>query len=176
MKKLILLPTLAMFACIDGTTDKETGDSGVVDTDTEEAADPTATAGVSWGADSVTLELTVTDGLDGAEYFWGITENSGSCLTEGGCWTGEDCFAGYIQDTGNVLAYCHPITETGGNLAYGATTDGVAEGMDTVFSGDQFSSKTTNIVDDRGSAEGPCWVFGADTSYYSGYEKTCTEM
>lgn len=175
MKKLILLPTLAMFACIDGTTDKETGDSGVVDTDTEEAADPTATAGVSWGADSVTLELTVTDGLDGAEYFWGIAETNGDCLTsDWGCWTGEDCYEGFLLDTGDTLSYCHPISETGGNLAYGATTDGVAEGMDTVFSGDQFSSITTHIVEDQASADGPCWTWGADTSYYSG--KSCTEM
>ena len=171
MKKLILLPALAMFACID--EGKETGGE---ETGTEEVADPTASISVDWGADSVTLTLAVENGLEGASYFWGIAETSGSCLdSEWGCWTGEDCFRGFDTESGN-LTYCHPVDATGGNLSYGATPDGVAEGMDTVFGSADFSSVTTHIVDDQGSAEGPCWVWGADATYYSGYGKTCTEM
>ena len=182
MKKLILLPVLAMFACVDGEKDTGEDTAGAADTtdttDTTETGDtevpaPTATANVDWGADSVTLALTVENGLDGADYVWGIAETAAACGTE--CWTAEDCFEGYELETGAVLSYCHPISETGGNLSYGATTDGVAEGLDTVFNAD-FSSTTTHIVDDRGSEEGPCWVWGNDASYYSGYEKTCTEM
>ena len=174
MKKLLLLPALAMFACID--VGKETGEiTETGETETETPA-PSATAGVSWGEASVTLDLAVENGLDGADYYWGIAENTGDCVANDWCWTGEDCFAGYELESGDVLSYCHPISETGGDLSYGADTASVAEGLDTVFTSADFSSLTTHIVDDRGSAEGPCWVWGADTSYYSGYEKTCTEM
>ena len=178
MKKLILLPALAMFACVDAG--KETGeDSGTDTTDTTDTADtadteevvPSATASVTWGDSSVALALTVENGLDGAEYYWGIAQTN-DCTD---CWTGEDCHGGYLLGSGSLLEYCHPIDADGGELFYGGDPNDLSEGAETVFS-QQLSATATHIVDDQSSAEGPCWTWGADTSYYSDYEKTCTEM
>ena len=169
MKKLILLPLLAMMACVDTK-----GDSGEDTAVEEEAAETTVAPSVTWGASSVTLALTVTDGQDGADYYWGIAETG----TDTDPWTAEDCFGGYELGDGTLLSYCHPISATGGELFYGGTFDAIDEGVDTVFdtaNGD-FGSLTTHIIDDRGAATGPCFVWGEDTSYYSTYEKTCTEM
>ena len=155
-------------ACTDTAWEQPDTDTG------EEVAETSLDAAVTWGDSSVTLALTVTDGLDGADYFWGIAETAESLYP----WTGEDCYAGYDLSDGTNLSYCHPISATGGELFYGGTFDAIDEGVDTVFdtaNGD-FGSLTTHIVDDRGSAEGPCFTWGEDTSYYSGYAKTCTEM
>ena len=184
MKKLILLPAFAMFACVDtgktgdsGDTATDTEETDTEETDTEETGTeetgsvvPAVELGTAWGDDSVTL--TITNGAEDASYFWGIAETTGDCLdSEWGCWTGEDCFQGF-----EAYTYCHPVDATGGSLSYGATPDAVTEGTDTVFGSADFDTITTHIVDDQSSAEGPCWVWGADTTYYSGYEKTCTEM
>ena len=183
MKKLILLPVLAMFACVDGEKDTGEDTAGAADTtDTTDTTDtedtevpaPTANPSVTWGDSSVSLTLTVENGLDGASYVWGIAETSSDCGDN--CWTGEDCFEGFELESGDVLNYCHPISATGGELFYGGEAASLGEGSETVFQNADLSEATTHIIDDRGSDEGPCWVWGQDVSYYSGYAKSCTEM
>ena len=170
MKKLILLPVLAMMACVDTTKDTGAEDTAEV---VVEVNDPTAEITTTWGDSSVTLAMTVTDGLDGADYFWGIAETAESDDP----WTGEDCYAGYDLADGTNLSYCHPISATGGELFYGGDFNNLADD-DTIYdtANADFGSRTTHIVDDRGSADGPCFTWGEDTSYYSDYAKTCTEM
>lgn len=157
--------------CFDKPVCNETG--FVPDEDTAiEDLPPDAAASVTWGDSSVTLALTVENGLDGAAYYWGIAETN-NCTD---CWTGEDCFWGYSLSSGDVLDYCHPIDADGGELLYGGDPWSLNEGSETLFYDDSFSDQSTYLVDDRGSADGPCWVWGADPSYYYGYAKSCTEM
>ena len=173
MKFYALLAAASMFACIDVKgTDSATTDTSV-NTDTSDTTEPPpeTTLSVTWNDSSV--GLTITDGDANASYYWGITENVAGCSN---CWTAEDCFMGFDLNNGTNLLYCHPVSATGGSLAYGASFDGVVEGSTTLFPDADFSDRVTYIVDDRSSAEGPCWTWGLDTSYYDGYEKTCTAM
>ena len=157
-------------ACEDSGIDWE--DSGDI-----EEPDPTLEDNiVTWGSSYVSLDLYVENGLSGAEYYWGIVETSGDCVANDWCWTGEDCFMGYDMGDGSSLSYCHPISEYGAELAYGGDATSLGEGYETVFSDSVFSSLTTHLIDDRGSSNSPCWIWGDNTSYYSGYGKTCTEM
>jgi hypothetical protein len=167
MQKYTLIAA-ALFAagCVDI---KEDTGTETTDTSTEEVVvDPTVS--VSWGDSSVSLSI--TDAAEGASYYWGITENSGC----DDCWTAEDCFMGYDLNDGTNLTYCHPASATGAELAYGAGAMDIVEGSTTLFFEADFSAKVTYIVDDRSSADAPCWTWGADTGYYSGYEKACTSM
>ena len=76
-----------------------------------------------------------------------------------------------------MLSYCHYVSSSGAELYYGGTYDDLDEGNYTVFfDQEDWAERITYIIDDRASAERPCWVWGVDTSYYSDYEKTCTEM
>ena len=173
MKSYALLAAASMFACIDvkGTDSATTTDTSTTDTtDTTDTTPPATGFSTSWGDSAVSL--TITDGDANASYYWGVTENVG-CTD---CWTAEDCFMGYDLGNGTNLSYCHPVSTTGGSLSYGASYDGVVEGSTTLFPDASFSTGVTYIVDDRSSAEGPCWTWGGDTSYYNGYEKTCTAM
>ena len=149
-------------------------DTGV---DTEDPEPTLSYLSLDWEGYSVTLSIGIENGLDGADYHWGIAETSGSCLDyEGGCWTGEDCFMGYDLNDGTNLRYCHPISDTGATLAYEGSVSNLDEGQETVFPDNSYLEFTTHLIDDWSSAEAPCWVFGDDTSYYDGYEKSCTEM
>lgn len=144
--------------------------------DTSENQPRPSVMSVDWGENAVSVNFLFEAGSEDAEYYWGIAETNGDCLdSEEGCWTGEDCFRGFNTETGN-LSYCHPISETGGSLVYGASPENVTEGADTVFSGDQFASIVTHIIHDRSFTEGPCWIWGADWWYYDDYEKNCIEM
>jgi hypothetical protein len=167
MQKYTLIAA-ALFAagCVDI---KEDTGTETTDTSAEEVVvDPTVS--VSWGDSSVSLSI--TDAAEGASYYWGITENN-DCDD---CWTAEDCFMGYDLNDGTNLTYCHPASATGAELAYGAGAMDIVEGSTTLFFEAAFSAKVTYIVDDRSSADAPCWTWGADTGYYSGYEKACTSM
>ena len=171
VKTLGLLTIVSAISCIPIEDGKETGE----DSGTPVVADPLSTS-VSWGDSSVSLSLENAE--TGASYYWGIAENAGSCLTsEYGCWTGEDCFMGFdLTDGGNYL-YCHEVGATGGSLSYGAAPDSVVEGGTTVFSSANFSTVVTYLLDNAASTEAEsCWVWGADTTYYNGYGKTCVEM
>ena len=163
-------------ACVDIKEDTGTNTTDTSTTeDTEEAWSPDLA--VDWAADAVTLNF--SNPAEGGMYYWGIVENAGACLDSGSCWTGEDCFMGYdLQDNGGNLLFCHPVGTTGVTLAYGATGANTVEGETTTFNlanGD-YSVVTTYILDDRASADAPCWTWGVDESYYSGYEKACTSM
>jgi len=167
---LLLVSAVSMLACVD--TGKETGE----DTGTAPIEYVQPTPSVTWGDSSVSLDI--ADAETGAAYNWGIAENTGGCLeSEWGCWTGEDCHRGFdLSDGGNYL-YCHPVTGSSASLAYGAAPDAVTEGSSTVFGDATFSTVTTHILDNTVSAEaGSCWVWGADTSHYANYSKTCNEM
>ena len=166
MKKLTVLAALFAAGCIDikEDTGTETTDTAV----TEEEVLP-ASFSVAWGSSSVSLSI--TNAAEGASYYWGITENGNS-----GGWTAEDCFMGYDLEDGTNLTYCHPASATGAELAYGAGPFDVVEGSTTLFPDDGFSDDVTYIVDDRSSADAPCWTWGFDTAYYGGYDKSCTSM
>ena len=145
-------------------------DTGVEDTD------PEPELSVFWGSSS--LELVIGNANPEATYNFGVVENAGVCLgSEWGCWTGEDCFRGYDLTDGSNLLYCHPVRDTSLQLAYGAATYAVDEGSNTVFYSDEWSGFTTYLLDNAASsANNTCYTWGADTSYYNGYYKTCTEM
>ncbi len=166
MKNLTVLAALFAVGCVDikEDTGTETTDTS---TTTEETVDPSFS--VAWGSSSVSLSI--SDAAEGASYYWGITENG----ADGG-WTAEDCFMGYDLNDGTNLTYCHPVSATGAELSYGAGATDVVEGSTTVFFEDSFSTAVTYIVDDRSSADAPCWTWGFDTTYYGGYEKSCTAM
>lgn len=167
MKNTLLLSAFAV-ACIP--TGKDTADTSddIVDTDTD-ITEPELGAAVEWGDDSV--ELTIENGSEEADYMWGIAETADSTDP----WTGEDCYGGYVLNDDTVLSFCHPVADDGGMLAYGASPNDIVEGATTVFGSADFEARTTHILDDYATG-GSCWVWGEDTSYYADYGKTCTEL
>ena len=169
-KYTLFAGVLLASACVEIKEDTGTSTDTSDTSEVVETVDPTFSA--SWGDSSVSL--TVTDGAEGATYVLGITENGGDCGTE--CWTGEDCFMGFDLNDGSNLTFCHPVGAMGVELAYGATGADTVEGSTTTFGNADFSTVVTYIVDDRSSADAPCWTWGADTNYYNGYEKACTAM
>ena len=167
MKNLTVLAALFAVGCVDIKEDTATETTDTADTEEVVVADPSFA--VSWGDSSVSLSI--TDAADGASYYWGIAENGAT-----GGWTAEDCFMGYELEDGTNLTYCHPASATGVELAFGAGPFDVVEGSTTLFPDNSFSTAVTYIVDDRSSADAPCWTWGFDTTYYGGYEKSCTAM
>jgi hypothetical protein len=177
MRKLSTISIISLVSAIScipiGDYDKETGET--FDTEEQEEEVLPIEISVSWGDSSITLDL--VNGDQGASYYWGLAENNGTCLTEGWCWTGEDCFMGYDLTEGGNYTYCHPVNTNGGMLFYGASPDAVEAGSTTVFSSTSFSVDVTHILDNQASLEDEsCWVWGADTNYYNGYEKDCQVM
>ena len=154
-------------ACLDTGFDTDTEDTDVEGSPTLMEHD------VAWGSSSVLLSMYI-ENSPSDDYYWGIAETHEDCAQEGWCWTGEDCFMGYTLEDGTLLSYCHPISEYGGELYYGGDPMNLSEGDTTVFPND-YASLTTHLID-HASSNGPCWVFGADTSYYNSYSKSCTEM
>jgi len=167
MKNLTFVAALFAVGCIE--IEKDTG-SETTDTSTTEETVVDPSFSVAWGDSSVAL--TISDAGEGASYYWGIAENN-DCTD---CWTAEDCHMGYDLTTDENISYCHPVSATGADLTYGASYDGVVEGESTLFYQDTFSTSVTYVLDDRSSADAPCWTWGADTTYYNGYEKACTAM
>jgi hypothetical protein len=197
IRTFLMLSPFVLSACVDGKEcfpycsdpdsneeeldtaeeEEEEGEEEELDTAQEEEESETTTS-VSWAAGAVTLDI--ANGDETASYNWGLTENVGSCIDDGWCWTGEDCHTGYNETNGGNILYCHPVSSSGGSLSYGASCDSsgcdVIEGSTTVFD-DGFSDKITHILDNEASTEdGSCWVWGADTSYYDGFPKGCVNM
>lgn len=110
---------------------------------------------VTWNSGSVDLSLT---GSFSSPYF-GMAETG--CADPGACWYSEDCIYGDLTDT---WFYCHPTNKNGVSLLYGGDLRALVEGSETVFGGPSFEGTVTYYLEDGGD----CWVWGHDTSYYSG--------
>jgi hypothetical protein len=157
--------SLSFVACSGKSDTGETGVTGESDADADADADGDAdpTFSVDWGGSAVTLAI----GGGTSTYLWGIAETGGSADP----WTGEDCAYGYTLSDGSVLGpYCHDAGASGISLTYGGSATDLTEGT-TVFTDNSFSSSTTHYTE---SAEGACWVWGTDVSYYDGLG--CTAM
>ena len=153
MKQLLSVLALLSTACIDSLGK----DSGQTSDGLE--------ASVTWNANSVTLEITGGD-ID-ASYSWGIVETGATCeYGSGDCWTGEDCLDGYTIGSGTTYSYCHPLDDNSITLEYGASPEGLTEGQSTAFGNSDFDGSVTYILEDV--ASGVCYVWGHDTTYYSG--------
>ena len=174
MRNLLLLVTATSFACIPPEECEEGMDC--YETEYQDNFEDETVITVDWSNNGLTLELENTD-QEGI-YNFGITENAGSCLdSDWGCWTGEDCHMGFDLTNGGNLSYCHPVQEGRNTISYGASPDSVREGSSTVFGNSAFRSVVTYVLDNYASFEDEsCWTWGADTSYYNGFYKTCTEM
>ncbi|MFT5680146.1 MAG: hypothetical protein ACI8RZ_001051 [Myxococcota bacterium] len=150
---MLIAAAMLTIGCTDGT--KSTGgDEADADTD----ADADFDASVAWNAGSV--DLTQTNGVAG---YFGMAETT--CAGE--CWFGEDCIYGDLTKT---YFYCHPTNADGVSLLYGGAFASLSEGTDTVFGGSSFDGSVTYYAE-QGSS---CYVWGHDTSYYSGLG--CTEL
>jgi hypothetical protein len=165
------LLSLSLVACSDkgdsgdtagadgGTTDSGTGGDG---TDGSEGGDggggEFGVAG-SWTTDcSYTLEIT----NGSMDYYLGFAETGAG---EDG-WYGEDCGDG---------STCHPVGMTGATLGSvhpvycgGAGIDAVEAGASTLLTGSMDANLTYAVA----GADGTCWTWGNDPSYFS----TCTAI
>ncbi|MEL6348561.1 MAG: hypothetical protein AAFV53_35985 [Myxococcota bacterium] len=126
---------------------------------------PVPTLRVSWGPDSVILDI--YDSPPEAQYYVGLTETA--ACEEDTCWTGEDCFLGFGE-----YFYCHPAGRTGVELLYNGDFDNLLEGAETVFPDDRFQNNVTIYVED--ATYGLCFVGGHDPSYYDGMGCTVVEL
>ena len=160
MKQLLPILAILSTACVDSLGK----DSGQTDGGME--------VSVTWGASSVSL--TITGGDANASYEWGLAETGSTCDNgSGDCWTGEDCLDGYTTGSGTLYSYCHSLTSNNSiTLDYGASPEGLSEGQNTVFGNSNFDGSITYFLDD--STSGTCYVWGDDTSYYSGIG--CNEL
>lgn len=167
---LLLLTTY--FACSKSEEEKSQQEDSAVDTGSGPVLSEFA---VSWGENSVSLDLNIENSPDDAEYYWGIAETG----VEEDPWTGEDCFRGYELDNGTIFNFCHPISETGAELFYAGNVFSLVEESETLFdltNGD-YQATTTHILDNRRGVDSPCWIWGNNPSYYdTSYGKPCTEM
>ena len=97
MKKLVILPALAMFACIDVA--KETGD---METGTAEPVVDTTpalnSASVTWGSSDVTLAFEASN-VTTAGYWWGIAETDANSADVGSLSVARSLTAGQSSTT-----------------------------------------------------------------------------
>lgn len=154
------------------------GDTEVVTLDSD--TDTTLpTAQVSWGDEGITLTLTDSGGYNFTEF--GIAQNDDDCIADEedgvspGCWTGEDCVYGdTVKDLGATFSTCHTVgTRTSMTLLYikdgitSAVEDGemlAVDGQYTAFPDDSYEFLVTYYLKE---ADGRCWRWGLDTSYFS---------
>ena len=138
------------------------------------------TAQVTWSEDGVTITLQNTSGMNFTEF--GIAQNDSRCLfdeDEGvspGCWTGEDCLNGDLtSDESTSLSLCHAIG-TRRTLTLEFIPDGIdmavndgdlqaVNGQYTAFPDASYENLVTYYLKE---ADGQCWRWGLDTSYYAG--------
>ena len=135
-------------------------DSGGAEADADTDADADFDASVAWNSGSV--DLTQTNGSAG---YWGLAETG--CGDPSNCWYGEDCIYGDLTKT---YFYCHATDAGGASLLYGGDFAALNEGTETVFGGSSFDGTVTHYVEQGAD----CYIFGHDTSYYSGLG--CTEL
>ena len=74
-----------------------------------------------------------------------------------------------------VTPYCHDGGDTGASLSYGGNANDLAAGT-TLFPDDSFDGRVTYYLesDPDYGGDGRCFVWGNDTSYYSGLG--CVEL
>ena len=120
---------------------------------------PPFDADVIWG--TIAVQVTQTNGVAG---YFGMAETG--CGDPDKCWYGEDCIYG---DLTGAYYYCHPTGADGVTLAYGGSYDSLSEGSETVF-GDASFEGTVTYYFEQGE---DCYIWGHDSSYYSG--QGCSE-
>ena len=146
-------------------------DTAVLDTATIDTAEPEVpeldchevSAIVTWETERVTLSLVGSQ--ESASYYFGVAQTYRS---EGLQWTGEDCFLGFLTQTGEEYSYCHPAgmgSNAGVSLEYGAPFAEVQEGVNTHFTSLEFATQVSYILKD--AISGCCWIWGQDPSYFT---------
>lgn len=138
------------------------------------------TAQVTWGEEGVTLTLSNAGGMNFTAF--GIAQNDTDCLREEqlgdspGCWTGEDCVYGDTSIDGKtVFGMCHTVgTRSTITLDYiddgiaAAVEDGDLQAVDGQFTAFPDASYENDVTYYLQEADGRCWRWGLDTSYFSG--------
>ena len=144
---------------------------------------PNPTVDIDWLADH--LAITITNG-QGYAFEFGLTESSQECSidTEYGCWTGEDCFSGYVTPQGTYahISYCHPLREDGGELEYstglievitGSNNSYVIPGTRTAFpspnANQSYEFEVTYFLRATSVGSNPvtkCWAWGKDPDHF----------
>jgi hypothetical protein len=179
--KFCIALALPMFliGCTDtsstGDTSNTTGctDTGGCTTDTSDTFDAGSDITLDWERvdtnGSVAIDV-VNSGATG--FYLGMAETASG---DNG-WYGEDC-----ADQGD----CHHFVATSGSLDYVETINAVTPGSTTLFDGgsdgggDAFTSDGADRLTylfqlEGGSMDGQCYIWGDDTSYYSG--EGCTAL
>ncbi len=113
--------------------------------------------GSSWSASGV--QITISGGY--GTYLLGLVETDPGSSDP---WTGEDCLYGYTLETGELLLYCHPLSESGGAFSTGGSTSSLEEGSETLFDETLQDVITYAAWSD---VTGRCWTWGHDVSYYA---------
>jgi len=169
----LLLPVVFSAACGDKDDDDDDDDDSGYESDSDTDVDSdtdtdTPSVSVDWGGSSIDLDI---DGGPGA-YWFGIAQTSTGSPED---WTGEDCIYGYEIGDGEVLSYCHDAGDSGTSLTYGGNPTSLSAGT-TVFPDSSFSGEVTYYLesDPDFGGDGSCFVWGQDTSYYSGLG--CSEL
>jgi hypothetical protein len=144
----------------DDSPQSETVTWSSPDEDTGEGSFDLPSVTVSWGAESVSLDVS-----DGGNWQLGMAETGGSCGAGVPCWTGEDCHLGYVSADGTAYGpYCHAISDGLLELSYGGNLTDLEAGT-TVFQ-EAFLGTVTYVVEPS-DGDLPCLVFGDDPSYYN---------
>ena len=159
-------------------------DSGV-ETVEEDTVVLNPIADIDWTEEK--LLITIQNG-SGYTFTFGIAETSTECKvdTQYGCWTAEDCGSGYLSPQGDYphQAYCHNLSEVGGELEYSESIysviaelneNYVVPGKETAFPAptedDSYEFQVTYYLQavENGSAgaETECWVWGLDPDHFA---------
>ena len=154
MTKYWIILAASLFAVGCDGKDDTSSPGGESDADADADADPDLS--VAWNSGSV--DLTISGGSAG---WFGMAETG--CGDPTNCWYGEDCIYGDLTGT---YFYCHPTNSSGVSLLYGGDFASLIEGTETVFGGSSFDGSVTYYFED--DSDGACYIWGHDTSYYSG--------
>ena len=139
----------------------------------EDSGEPVGEDGLSvtvdWGDSSVSIEV-----AEGGAWLLGMAETGGSCGDEIPCWTGEDCFEGFVSGDATYGPWCHSLADGATTLDYGGQLADFEAGR-TVFQA-EFSGTVTYLLVPDGAerAESGCYVFGDRPAYFA--ELGCTTL
>ena len=159
-------------------------DSGVSSVE-EETAVLNPIADIEWTDEKLIISI---ENGSGYEFIFGIAETSTECSvdTQYGCWTAEDCGSGYLSPQGDYphQAYCHPLSELGGELEYsesiysviaGLNDNYVVAGKETAFPAptaeESYEFQVTYYLQaleiGTSGSETECWVWGLEPDHFS---------
>lgn len=164
MKRVAFVAFFVALALACGPDKGQDSDSPI---DSEDTGDPIPEVSFAVAWDGAGVDISIANGSGG--YTLGLVETTPGSPDP---WTGEDCLNGYTLGGGNVLLYCHPMSDSGGYLESVDAVSQIVEGDTTLFNS-SFEANIGYVLISDSTTE--CWTLGAQAATYYA-ELGCTAL